>query len=636
MQLLLGPRPLQQPFSDAALMLAVRKGQVEFFRLLYRRHYPAVQAYASQCMAGPLRAQEVTSRVFAQLLQQMEAGEAFVERRHAGFLRLQLLGMVRTTAIASWHREPEALLPDFQAWVAQGAQWPWGEDGQLGVAFERLPSRTQRLLWHSVVEQDAPTLTARITGLAPRTVRSASDEARSALREACTELYLERLELPDCRDTIKRLSMRPDAPPAAQSAAHLRACAACMSVYKDIAQLDSQLEGQLPARLLGWWTGQQYLRAKAAIPMPLGDPPFLARLLGQSPTHASTDRTRTRRATTRTGPAGGRSRRRSSRLLSPATAAVTGFLLGIGTGLLLLTASHQTDGPQTKPPTRQSPPPTPPPTLSARNGIQADQYTSQQDTAVGSTPGSRRLGSSSLLRYDRVRFSAKDSTAQVRLSGPPDSGAWIELRTDSLAQAPLAQIEPGADGFVADVSVPIAPVDGVHPVYVVAHCPTNTTIRRDDLQTQERGGADDQCPQELPGCGDEVRQTRLRLLRHRHRCLDPTLAPVVTHRRDLVVPLRPVKQLPHDVRVPRVPSGLLDEMDEHPAEAGVAGPAVGVAADVIQRGRGHDLVASSALGLVRRTRGRECAPSLRGNRMRTTGRRFRPGCSRRRRRVRRR
>lgn len=339
MQLLLGPRPLQQPFSDAALMLAVRKGQVEFFRLLYRRHYPAVQAYASQCMAGPLRAQEVTSLVFAQLLQQMEAGEAFVERRHAGFLRLQLLGMVRTTAIASWHREPEALLPDFPAWVAQGAQWPWGEDGQLGVAFERLPSRTQRLLWHSVVEQDAPTLTARITGLAPRTVRSASDEARSALREACTELYLERLELPDCRDTIKRLSMRPDAPPAAQSAAHLRACAACMSVYKDIAQLDSQLEGQLPARLLGWWTGQQYLRAKAAIPMPLGDPPFLARLLGQSPTHASTDRTRTRRATTRPGPAGGRSRRRSSRLLSPATAAVTGFLLGIGTGLLPLTAS---------------------------------------------------------------------------------------------------------------------------------------------------------------------------------------------------------------------------------------------------------------------------------------------------------
>ncbi|TXS43372.1 hypothetical protein EAO75_32145 [Streptomyces sp. uw30] len=475
MQLLLGPRPRQQQLADAALMLGARKGQLEFFRLLYRRHYSAVQAYASQCVAGPLAAQEVTSRVFEVLLQRMQAGEAFVERRHAGILRVQLLGHVRTTAIAYWHHEPESLRPDFRSWVEAGARWPWGEDGQLGVAFERLPSRTQCLLWHSLVEQDAPALTARITGLPSHAVRSSSDDARRALRQARTDLYLERLELPDCRDAIQRLAARQGAPPATNDAAHLLACAACMSVYEDLTQLDAQLEAQLPARLLGWWTGREYLRAKAAIPIPLDDPPFLARLLRQPPTDTSTEPTRARRAAPRTKRARGTGRRRASRLhsLPPVlvshsrtAAAVTGFLMGIGTGLLLLTACTQPSGAQQEPP-RNSPSPT----LSARNGVRADQYSSQQETVTGSTPGTRLLGSMSSLRYDGVRFSAEDTTAHVRLAGPAVTGAWIELRVDSLAEVPLARIAPSADGSVTDMSVPITPVDGVHPVHVVAHCP---------------------------------------------------------------------------------------------------------------------------------------------------------------------
>ena len=123
MQLLLGSRPSQQPLSDAAVMIALRKGQIEFFRHLYRRHYAAVQAYASQCVRGPLHAQEVTSDVFAHLLQQMVSGESLIERRHPGCLRPQLLGKVRTGAIHRWHRERETLSPDFQAWVAAGSRW---------------------------------------------------------------------------------------------------------------------------------------------------------------------------------------------------------------------------------------------------------------------------------------------------------------------------------------------------------------------------------------------------------------------------------------------------------------------------------------------------------------------------------
>ena len=487
MHLLLGSRPSQQPPSDAALMIASRTGQIEFFRHLYRRHYASVQAYASQCVTGPLHAQEVTSDVFAHLLQQLMSGESFVERRHPGCLRPQLLGKVRTTAINRWHRERDTLSPDFRAWVAAGSRWPWGEDGQLALAYERLPATTQCLLWHSVVERDDPAFTARITGLTHHAVPAACDQAMSALRQARTDLYLERLERPDCRDVIKRLTQRrPEAPPAEGITDHLRVCPACTSVHKDLSRLDDQLEAQLPVRLLGWWTGQQYLRAKAAISVPLGDPPFLARLLEQRPAHAPAEHSGVHRVTAATLRSRG-GRRAASPLLprrSRAAFAVAGFLAGVGVGMLLLTACDQR-GPQTPSPPTSGPSPapdnppsrqaSPPPALSARFPVRADKYTSQQGTRAGADPGTRVLGSSSILHYDRVVFSTGgDTVAQARLSGQPGSGASIELTLDSPAGLLLARITPTTDGSMDDISVPITPVVGVHRVYVTAHCPTTT------------------------------------------------------------------------------------------------------------------------------------------------------------------
>jgi hypothetical protein len=386
MHLLLGLRPPQQPLSDAALMLSVRKGEVDSFRHLYRRHYAAVQAYAFQCMAGPLQAQDVTAHVFAGLLQQMLAGESLVERRYPGCLRPHLLGNVRTTAVARRQQDPEALSPDFREWVEGGSRWPWGEDGQLTLAFERLPASTQRLLWHSVVERDAPALTARITGLDAYAVPAVCDQARGTLRQARTDLYLDRLERRDCRDAIRRLAVRPEAPPDAELAGHLSACTSCMSVYKDLARLDKQLEAQLPVRLLGWWTGEPYLQAKAAIPVPMSEPPFLARLLERARSDVPAGTSDTPSATAvrfpwhRGGPwtsppvprrfrtdapteasaepstptethttAPGRHRRKKRALVPHRTGAAfaaAGFLAGVGAGMLLPTACEDQRGPQ--------------------------------------------------------------------------------------------------------------------------------------------------------------------------------------------------------------------------------------------------------------------------------------------------
>ncbi|MEV0375270.1 hypothetical protein AB0I10_36800 [Streptomyces sp. NPDC050636] len=343
MHLFPGTRQSQQPLSDVALIYAVRKGQVELFRYIYRRHYAAVQAYASQCVPDPLHAFELTSQVFAQLLQRMLSAEPFVELRHLGCLRRQLLDSVRSTAITRWERVP--LSPEFKAWVAAGCLWPLDEDGQLPLAYLRLPTTTQCLLWHSVVDQDDPAITARVTGLTRQSVPSMCDEAKSALRQARTELYLERLGRQDCIEVIKQLALGPETPPAEESASHLRRCPACLRVYKDVSRLDARMQAQLPVRLLGWWPGEKYLLAKAAIPVPLDDPPFLARLMDQPRTRVPAQRSHARRAAaTVTGRGGSTASAPSQAPRSRATVAAIGFLVGIGVGMGTLAAcTHQSE-----------------------------------------------------------------------------------------------------------------------------------------------------------------------------------------------------------------------------------------------------------------------------------------------------
>ncbi|MGP3926724.1 hypothetical protein [Streptomyces sp. 8N616] len=488
MHLVLGPLPPQRPLSDTALSHAIREGQVELFRYLYRRHYAAVQAYTTQCLPGPVHAHEATSHVFAQLLQRMLSGESFIERRHPGCLRLQLLDGVRTTAVTRLHLEGEALSPSFRAWAAAGFRWPWGEDGHLALAFKRLPPTTQCLLWHSVVDRDDPALTARITGLARDAIQDLCAQARGELRRARTDLYLERLGRQDCKEVVRQLAFQPESPPAKEAADHLRICPGCMRVYKDVSRLDAQLEKQLPLRLLGWWPGEEYLRAKADLPVPLGDPPFLTRLLESARTEAEAPAQRLgRRPVAPDGaPSPGRRSRvpRRGRRLSPTTVAVIGFLIGVTVGMITLPGCQQQHAargylpPGSSSPTApDTPPPStapPPPVLLAKDRIQAGAFTVESGTTTGSLRGSRLLGRFSLLRYDRVDFSnGKETLAKARLAGPPGGGASIELRLDSPTRPRLARINPVPDGSLDDISVPIAPVGGVHRVYVTAHCPSN-------------------------------------------------------------------------------------------------------------------------------------------------------------------
>ncbi len=257
------------------------------FRELYHRHYAAVYAYAAACMPARLDAQELTGYAFDQLLQQLVSPTVSVVPRDDDSPRRELLDHVRAGAIARSYRASEALSPGFRAWTAAGAAWPIGEDDQLADAFLRLPSAARCLLWHLVVERDGPEVTALISGVPRRLLPGSCDQARSMLRQARTDLYLERLDRQECREAVARLGLSAAAPLDEGGAAHFRRCPKCRAVYEDVADLDTRLRERLPARLLGWWPGDTYLKTKASVTVPPLDPPFLQQQLSRSTAYST-------------------------------------------------------------------------------------------------------------------------------------------------------------------------------------------------------------------------------------------------------------------------------------------------------------------------------------------------------------
>ncbi|MFI9100927.1 hypothetical protein ACIGXA_10390 [Streptomyces fildesensis] len=472
------PRISRQP--DAALIHAVRKGQTSLFRQIYRRHYAAVYAYSLTCMPSPLDAFELSSYSFEQLLQKLLSGQVPGESRHGGCLRIQLLRAVRNSAVRRSQHDHARLSPHFRAWVDAGALWSMAEDGQLAVAYEMLTAADQCLVWHSLIENDDSQSISRIMGLSAGTIEDRGDAADRALRRARSDLYLTRLEREDCRTFMESLDGEVGEPLGRDSQVHLANCPACQAVYEDLRLLDTRLAGQLPSRLLGWWPAQEYLRMREAVSVPVTDPPFLNRALrnGQSSDPPGTHHSPHRRA--HPLETQGIARLRAARPERVFALAVTAALLAAG----ILAFNHAQEPLRPPPPApsstapRATNAPRPAPQHSTRARIAANAFDAQEGTEpVGSDrPDARRMGDSSVLRYEAVDFGdTGDRRLVARLAGPVGGGAWIDFQIDDndyRAAAALARVFPALDGSLRDVSVSVLPVVGVHRVIITATCLT--------------------------------------------------------------------------------------------------------------------------------------------------------------------
>ncbi|WP_164992238.1 sigma-70 family RNA polymerase sigma factor [Streptomyces sp. L2] len=182
----------QAAWSDTELTAAVRGPQAEAaMEELFRRHRPAVIAYALACSRDPHKAEDLASEAFACTLHAVRTGAG-----PAASWRPYLFSVVRHTAgrWAATARRTE-LYDDLERQVAQapnGAAPETGEERVLQlesehlvrIAFRSLPRRWQAVLWYTAVEGRSTAAVGKLLGISPSGVASLASRARAGLRRA--------------------------------------------------------------------------------------------------------------------------------------------------------------------------------------------------------------------------------------------------------------------------------------------------------------------------------------------------------------------------------------------------------------------------------------------------------------------
>ncbi|MFJ3232433.1 LamG domain-containing protein [Streptomyces sp. NPDC086787] len=255
------------PISDMALARLARSGHASARRAaeeLRDRHQHAAVRYASLCAATPRAADELALEAAHTALRTVSATSDLAWRPH-------LLNAVLRTA-SSWIDSGRAgeLGADLRAWRRAD---PPTAPGPLREAYGRLPSATQTVLWHDLVERDDEAETARLTGATAEAVRGWRDNAREALEAAYVRIYEDSAE-GGCR-AFKRLvvafAKRMVVTSARQDAAfddpgldaHLAQCAHCGRAFDDLLRMRDRPDLLLAEGLLGWG-GARYLAEQAA------------------------------------------------------------------------------------------------------------------------------------------------------------------------------------------------------------------------------------------------------------------------------------------------------------------------------------------------------------------------------------
>ncbi|MEU5834261.1 sigma-70 family RNA polymerase sigma factor [Streptomyces diacarni] len=341
--------------SDAALTQDLRAsdpftGQAALDEL-YRRHHPAVLAYARTCCRDPHTAEDLGSEAFTRTLQAVRAGGGPTEA-----WRPYLLTAVRRTA-AAWSETARRteLAPDFDRWLSETpaeAHTPHGthgaeesaeermlrrEDGRLALrAFRALPERWQAVLWHSLIEEEPATATATQLGLSTSGLASLTARAREGLREAYLAAYAERTsrasgpEADDCRRyatalaaSVRRPNSRAGRRAGRRAARdlerHLGECPACGQAARELTEINDSLRGVLPAAVLLWAGGA-----------------YLAKTAGGATAAATASATAATGATTAANVAAGTAAAGKTAGASGAASTTAGVKIGAGVGASLL------------------------------------------------------------------------------------------------------------------------------------------------------------------------------------------------------------------------------------------------------------------------------------------------------------
>ena len=243
------------PSSDESLISAVRRGEVDAYAQLYRRHEEPARRTAQLWAGDHTDHQDLVAEAFVRVLVAILGGGGPRDN-----LRPYLLVAIRNLASSAWQRERRfERYGTAEETPADGEVAPcdqvvvtrWRER-VIWEAFRELPPRWRAVLWHMEVDGAHPSDLAPALGLSPNGVSALAVRAREGLRKAYLQAQVPDAANPCCRTVRERMGvwMRGglESRKTDLLVRHLSGCAACRAVAAELAEANRELRSPTGVR----------------------------------------------------------------------------------------------------------------------------------------------------------------------------------------------------------------------------------------------------------------------------------------------------------------------------------------------------------------------------------------------------
>lgn len=243
------------PISDEPLIAAVRRGEVDAYAQLYRKHEEPARRTAQLCAGDLADQQDLVAEAFVRVLVAILGGGGPRDN-----LRPYLMVAIRNLASSRWHRErrvdrygadAEATADTEAAACDQIVVGRWRER-VLWEAFRELPPRWRAVLWHMEVNGAHPSDLAPTLGLSPNGVSALAVRAREGLRKAYLQAQVPDAHDPCCRSARERMGVwlrgKLETRKADVLTRHLAGCTACRAVAAELAETNRELRSPTGVR----------------------------------------------------------------------------------------------------------------------------------------------------------------------------------------------------------------------------------------------------------------------------------------------------------------------------------------------------------------------------------------------------
>jgi RNA polymerase sigma factor (sigma-70 family) len=240
---------------DAALLEAVRAGDLGAYDALFRRHAEPARHAALRWGAKPAEQQDLVAEAFVRVLIAIRGGAGPREN-----LRPYLLVTMRHLAIKSregrvdlYGTEPEVdgEIRDAEAVGSDEIVVRRWSTGLAWSAFRTLPLRWRAVLWYTEVESVSPAELAPRLGISPNGVAALALRAREGLRQAYLQVQVPETVEPSCHGARQHLGtwVRSGLSPQRAQAItdHLAGCGECRAVVDALEEANGELRPAAPA-----------------------------------------------------------------------------------------------------------------------------------------------------------------------------------------------------------------------------------------------------------------------------------------------------------------------------------------------------------------------------------------------------